>query len=223
MLSERNTVLTFYYDDQRKVRNGYDIGPFRWKGEPWGGHSRKIKKVLFDDTFAACTTITSTAFWFDQFEKLTTIIGLKLLDTSNVTDMRSMFCYCTSLPSLDVSGFDTSNVTDMSDMFLGCEDIESLDLRGFKTGNVTDMRGMFGRCSSLESLDLSGFDTSNVTDMSDMFLGCEDIESLDLRGFKTDNVTDMRGMFGRCTSLESINVSGFDTSNVTICSIIVRI
>ncbi len=31
-LNENNTVLTFYYDDQKEARNGYDIGPFRWKG-----------------------------------------------------------------------------------------------------------------------------------------------------------------------------------------------
>ena len=41
-------------------------------------------------------------------------------NTSNVTDMHSMFCDCSGLTSLDLSNFVTSNVTSMDDMFNGC-------------------------------------------------------------------------------------------------------
>ena len=125
VLSEENTVLTFYYDDQREVRNGYGIVPFNEYDEPWGGHLLEIKTVLFDNTFAACTTITSTAYWFAQCIQLTTIIGLKLLNTSNVTDLQGMFMGCSALICLDVSGFATHNVTDMSQMFCDCEKLTS--------------------------------------------------------------------------------------------------
>ena len=50
------------------------------------------------------------------------------IDTSNVTDMNSMFGDCGSLTSLDLSSFDTSNVTIMGYMFEGCSALTSLTL-----------------------------------------------------------------------------------------------
>lgn len=78
--------------------------------------------------------------------------------------MVSMFSGCSSLTSLDLSGFDTSNVGLMSSMFYGCTSLESVDLSSFDTANVRIMYGAFRDYSSLESLDLSGFDTSSVFD-----------------------------------------------------------
>jgi surface protein len=59
-------------------------------------------------------------------------------------------------------------------MFSGCSSLVSLDLSGFDTSSVTDMRSMFYGCSSLSSLDLSCFDTSSVTNMMCMFDGCSE-------------------------------------------------
>ena len=64
VLSNDNTVLTFYYDGQKESRQGLDIGPFRHDSVRWGGHASDIKTVVFDNTFSACTTITSIAFLF---------------------------------------------------------------------------------------------------------------------------------------------------------------
>ncbi len=38
--------------------------------------------------------------------------------------MRSMFSYCKSLNSIDLSSFNTNNVYDMSFMFGGCESLK---------------------------------------------------------------------------------------------------
>ena len=89
-------------------------------------------------------------------------------------------------------------------MFGGCSSLSSLDLSGFNTGNVTDMGLMFGGCSSLSSLDLSGFNTGNVTDMGLMFGGCSSLSSLDLSGFNTENVTRMERIFDYCNNLITI-------------------
>jgi len=40
-----------------------------------------------------------------------------------VTDMEGMIQGCSSLESLDVSNWDTSNVTNMSSMFAGCSSL----------------------------------------------------------------------------------------------------
>ena len=136
-------------------------------------------------------------------------------NTSNVTDMYSMFGRCTSLTSLDLSGFDTSNVNNMMGMFESCIKLTSLDLSNFNTNNVISMSSMFSNCSSLKSLDLRNFNTSNVTYMSYMFDSCSGITSLDLRNFNTSNVTDMGAMFYGCKGLTSLDLSNFKTSKVT--------
>ena len=141
-------------------------------------------------------------------------IDLSALDTSEVTNMKSMFFLCNKLTSLDVSKFDTSNVTNMASMFEGCS-LTNLDISSFDTSKVTDMSSMFYGCNSLTSLDVSSFDTSKVTDMWNMFNGCSSLTSLDVSKFDTSQVANMFAMFEGCSRLTSLDVSKFDTSNVT--------
>ena len=226
VLSSDNTVLTFYYDTHKAERGGMSVGPFA--DDPstssvdpntsWVNQRDSITTVAFDSSFAKCTSLTSTAFWFWDCSSLKTITDIKNLKTDNVTDMSGMFYKCWRLTSLDVSGFKTDNVTEMNSMFGECSSLTSLDLRGFKIDKVTDVCDMFRRCSSLKNLDVSGFKTDEVTNMSGMFDGCSSLTSLDVSRFKTDNVTDMSGLFGGCSSLTSLDVSGFKTDNVTAMS-----
>ena len=156
----------------------------------------------------------SSSYLFYKFSKLTEIENINLLDTSNVTDMSSMFYYCESLTSIDVSKFNTSKVTNMSDMISYCRGLTSLDVRNFDTSQVTDMSNMFYECNRLTSLDVSNFDTSNVTNMSEMFGGCRSLTGLDVSNFVTSKVTYMNRMFYDCYILASLDVSKFDTSQV---------
>lgn len=222
VLSDNNTVLTFYYDNEKYARGGMDVGPFtattdtpRHISSGWDEYRDNIISVVFDESFANCTTITSTAYWFFDFEKLTNISGLSFLNTSNVSDMNCMFASCQSLTSLDLGNFDTSNVTTMESLFWNCAGLTSLNVSNFNTGNVTNMVYMFSNCTSLTSLDLSSFDTSKVSDMSSMFVGSSGLSSLDVGNFNTSNVTSMHSMFGSCKSLTSLDLSNFNTSNVT--------
>ena len=198
-------TMVLYYDDQRDSRGGLT---------DWGIWGHNVTRVVFDESFKAARPI-STASWFDGFGGLREIENIDYLNTSEVTDMTFMFYGCSSLETLDVSGFDTHNVTSMSSMFNSCGLLTSLDVSGFQTGNVTDMFGMFADCISLSSLDVSHFDTRNVTDMSFMFWGCQNVEALDVRGFDTRNVTNMQGLFASCLLLSSLDVSGFNTDKVT--------
>ncbi len=214
VLSDDNTVLTFYYDNQKEVSDGLSVGPFDWHSS-WNDKSHHIRTVVFDDSFANCTSLTSTAYWFHNCMDLRTIEGIENLKTDNVTDMSFMFNACYGLTNLDVSGFKTDNVTYMSGMFSHCSSLTSLDLSNFKTDNVTDMSYMFRYCSSLTSLDLSNFKTDNVTNMGSMFSN-SNLTSLDLSNFKTDNVTDMSYMFYYCPNLTTIYAAdGWSTESVT--------
>ena len=164
-----------------------------------------VKKVVVKaDINGAMTIIPSS----------TIEASFKGSDTSNVTNMGSMFAYCSNLTSLDVSNFDTSNVTDMMSMFQGCSSLTSLDLRNFNTSKVTNMMFMFNYCSSLTSLDLSGFNTSNVTDMDNMFSECIGLASLDLSKWDTSNVDNMNHMFKGCSNSLKIIMKGCSEATI---------
>lgn len=221
---ENGSTLTFYYDTNKATHTTgtvYGINDKRkddtivpaWAGLPVDPNER-ITKVVFDSSFKDYRPAT-TNLWFFFCKKLTAIEGMSNLITDQVTDMSYMFCWCSSLTSLDVSNFNTANVTDMSSMFSYCPALEALDLSNFNTANVTDMGYMFDGSSALTSLNVSNFDTGNVTDMYCMFRGCSSLKSLDVTKFNTANVTNMMFMFCDCSSLTSLDVSKFNTAKVT--------
>ena len=120
---------------------------------PWNDSSKNITKV----EFVTEVKPNYTAYWFYNFEKLNTIKSIKNLNTSNVTDMDSMFCHCSSLTSLDVSNFNTSKVTNMSSMFGGPGFLVApklttiyVDSNKWSTKNVTNSDGMFNNCTKLK-------------------------------------------------------------------------
>ena len=151
---------------------------------------------------------------FGDLHNLRTINGLENIDTQGVTSIEKMFSNDYHLSSLDLSSFDTSNVTDMNSMFYGCSALKNLkfDPTKFNTAKVTNMASMFKSCG-VQSIDLSRFNTSNVTNMADMFSGCA-VTSLDLSHFDTAKVTDMSGMFNY-NVLQALDVSCLDTAKVT--------
>lgn len=205
-------TLTFRYDAAKPER-AYGIASGSEMAPAWSEKSSTISKVVFDSSFVLARPTTCYR-WFEYFSKLTEIIGIENLNTSQVTNMSFMFEGCSSLTSLDVSHFDTRNVTDMSYMFMDCGLLTSLDVSHFNTEKVQNMRFMFYNCFNVGALDVSGFDTRNVTDMSRMFCYCVCIKSLDVSHFDTRKVTDMSYMFMNC-SFTSLDVSRFSTRNVT--------
>lgn len=81
---------------------------------------------------------------------------------------------------LDLSDWDTSNISDMSSMFSNCYALTYIDLSKFNTSNVNNMWGMFSNCYSLTNLDVSRFNTSNVTSINEMFAGTGKINMIDM-------------------------------------------
>ena len=179
VLSEDNTVLTFYYDNQKEARNGMSVGPF---GSPnargWHNDTESITTVVFDDSFANDTVLTSMYCWFYNCSNLTKIEGISNLHTAMVTDMTGLFSGCTKLASLDLTGFNTANVTIMYGMFQQCYSLNTIDVTNFNTAKVEDMRYMFSECSGLTTLDLSSFNVSNVTYMDELFAYCSALTTI---------------------------------------------
>ena len=117
-----NTTLTFYYDNMRYSREGMTYNLSTWNNGPgWcnDGTRDYVTNVVFDPSFVDARP-TSTYNWFYHMEQLQSISGMNYFNTSEVTDMGSMFNSCESLTSVDVSNFNTANVTDMVLMFHNC-------------------------------------------------------------------------------------------------------
>ena len=107
------------------------------------------------------------------------------LKSNTTADIRT---WITKIPELD-----TSNITNMASMFASCKNLKELDLSNFDTSKVTSMTSMFASCSSLTNLDLSSFDTSKVTGMNQMFMSAEKLETLS--AINAESVTNVYYMF----------------------------
>lgn len=182
---------------------------------PWHEENKHevIESVVFDDVIKPI----STANWFYRFSECTSF-DLNNLDTTNVTDMTSMFSGCVKLESLDVAIFDTSNVENMIEMFSCCSELKNLDLSNFDTSKVTNMAGLFNLCGELTSVNLSGIDTSNVENMRYMFGYCYNLTGVDVSSFNPIKAIDMCYMFylAGCDSdtFEIKGLENWDVSNV---------
>ena len=162
---------------------------------------------------------------FYNFQKVESINFNNNFNTSNVTNMSSMFQYCTSISVIDVSSFNTSNVTNMVNMFSMFNNNTSsvMDNKlteiilgdNFSIKSVISIAQIFAGCNKIEALDVSNWDTSNIHDMSSAFAYCQNLKELDLSKWDTSNATNMAWMFMRCDNLQDLNISNFNTSKVT--------
>lgn len=131
----------------------------------------------------------NSAWMFDKLYELEDIVNLHLLDTSNVTNMRDMFCDCAVIKNIDLSNFETSN--------------------------VTDMIGMFARNHELEYLDLSTFDVSSLEKFNQMFTSDENLKAIYVSDkWKLNGGEEESNVFAGCTSLIGGNGTIYDATKV---------
>ena len=152
----KDGTLTFYYDNQRNLREGetFELNKDNVYPDWTDAFAAGPYKVVFDPSFADAQPTTTYRWFFDMLE-LTAIEGMEYLNTSTVTNMSYMFNNCKSLQSVDVSHFDTSNVTAMLGMFSQCESLTSLDVDNFDISKCEDTRNMIKNCSKLSTLVIS--------------------------------------------------------------------
>ena len=131
-------------------------------------------------------------------------------DTSNATDMSSMFKNCSTF-NMDLSTWDTSNVTDMSSMFKNCSTFDE-DISTWDTSNVTDMAYMFYKASVFNQ-DISSWDVSSVTNMKSTFYDAS-VFNADISAWVVSSVTNMKSTFYDA-SVFNADISAWDVSAVT--------
>ena len=190
------------------IKNAQEVGLIYVKPSPyiyWTGNSNTI--IISNNSYTAQAdkvNIDGVEYYQLKLDKgldnnfyvfnnndFTNLI-FKDVDTSNVTNMNSMFYRCINLTSLDLSGWNTSNVTSMNSMFNSCGNLTYLNLSGWNTSNVNDITSMFNSCGNLTSLDLSGLDISNVTSMGWMFGGCNSLKTIRMIGCSQTTIDKIR-------------------------------
>ncbi|MBQ3657991.1 MAG: BspA family leucine-rich repeat surface protein [Bacteroidales bacterium] len=137
-----------------------------------------VKRIVIDKSYSNYNLGSSLSYMFKNYVNLTSIEGLGNINTANVTNMQEMFAGCTSLKSIDLTGFNTSKVQYMAGMFSNCSSLKTLDLSGFNTENVTDMFRMFGECSNLQTIYVSKAWTVSKIDnptYQEVFSGCKNL------------------------------------------------
>ena len=168
VLSEDKTVLTFYFDENKESNGGMDVGPFTITDygvkSGWSSNRKKITEVVFDDSFANCTSITSTAGWFYDCNNLQTITGISNFNTENVTDMSFMFFCCYNMTSLDLQSFKTTSLITMYYMFESDASLETIYVDGNNWILTSQMFGgdVFKDCTSLIGGNGTAYDEIHV-------------------------------------------------------------
>ena len=126
-------------------------------------------------------------------------------DTSNVTDMKSMFYICNNLTT--IPQLNTSSATDMSSMFYKCSNLTTIPQ--LDTSSVRNMNNMFYQCTSLTTIPQ--LNTSSVTNMNHMFYSCFNLTTIPQ--LNTSNVRDFGVMFQDCRELTTIDITHMNISS----------
>ena len=135
---------------------------------------------------------------------------IKYEDTSNVTDMTSMFNSCSSLTSIPL--FDTSKVTNMDAMFINCSNLSSIPQ--FNTSRVKMTNDMFKGCYRLTNIP--SIDVSAVVRMNLMFYSCNSLTEIHMYGMKVDFDISSSTKFTREALVEILNNLATVTSTQTL-------
>ena len=173
----------------------------------WGNNSDitgNCTTVVFETSFSSARP-TKCTYWFLSLGALTNIQGIDNLNTSEVTNMGSMFAGCVGLASLDLSHFNTASVTDMESMFKNCIKLTTLDLSSFDTSNVTTMSEMFSGCSALTTLTVaSGW--TKIANRANRFSNCTPSTIHLVMDDNGDNPSLLKE-FGDFTNGKNVNVT----------------
>lgn len=186
-----------------------------------------INQIFYTDEYDT-SAYTDMSHMFDscfaEEESGQLTLNLSKLDTSNVTNMDSMFknnTYLKDWSTVGLTNFDTSNVTAMGAMFQGCKQggnvstavAEVIDLSGFDFSNVTHTTYMFKDAIAGGITWPSNIDTSSLIGAYQMFYGFA-TQSLDLSDFDFSSLEYADQMFAT-SQMPSLTMNGCDFTSMS--------
>ncbi|UOY05349.1 BspA family leucine-rich repeat surface protein [Muricauda sp. SCSIO 64092] len=174
-------------------------GPKLLSVDQWGS---SIAWSTMEEAFYGCSNLD--------------ILATDAPDLSNVTSLKGMFRDCTSLKkATGFSSWNTSNVTDMHSMFTNAT-VFNGDIGSWDTSNVVDMSYMFFYATAFDQ-DIGSWNTSSVVDMSYMFFYATAFDQ-NLGDWDMEQMTHGASMLTRC-GLSVANwdatLIGWDAQNFT--------
>jgi hypothetical protein len=178
---------------------------------------------------------------FANMKKLTTVSGLDLVDTSEVTDMSNLFNGCENLQDINLNELETDNVILANWMLKDCINLQNIDMSKVNLENAIEMQGLFsgciratnisipkmrdvvslsymfenvGRSTPIDDFSICGnLNTQNCTDMSYMFSGSRFNDYSFVQNFNTTNLQNAEGMFFDCAAYD-LDLSQWDVSKL---------
>ncbi len=153
-----------------------------------------------------------------NIKKLVTVnmTGTKL-DSS--TSFKDMFLDCVNLQTVIFSPKSSSAVSaiNCSEMFKNCSSLTSVDFSGWDKSKVSNISYMFQNCTAFTSFNFNGMTFDTCTNASYLFTGCTGLKTIQMSGFTAPELTNCEGMFSGCTSLDIGvgNLAGWNISKVT--------
>lgn len=217
-LAEANGTWAYWYIDNNNVIHfaaSAPTGSYSWQGAcgdssmtygpdyttiPGQNKRKTLVKVVIEDNLTPGEDLSN---WFVDYNNLEEIVGFEKVNTSNVTNMESMFNSCFKLKTkIDFSTKNVSKVTKIRGMFHRCRELEEVNVRGFKVENMDILNYTFSECYKIVELDLSTWDLSKITEAENMFRDCYSLTSIKFGNFENfRDVTRQSELFMNCRSL----------------------
>ena len=168
----------------------------------WFRYHDNIQYVVFDKSFANVHPLTC-ANWFNLCRNLKSFTGLENLNTSETSDMNSMFYRCESVEEIDARFFDISKVTDMRYMFSICPKLTTIyGDNDWNKGQETDSYKMFefsNKLSGAINYDYKKVDIAYANPNSGYFTSTPTVVLRDLE--------DNSSVLAKYAGMKDINVS----------------
>ena len=137
------------------------------------------------------------------------------------TSMNSMFHACTSLIKIDLSYFNTSNVTDMQSLFQECRSLQNIKgAENLDTSKIMDAARLpsFQNCFKLKTFP-EGFELNcegliSGKELNNSYMFDANFINVDLSNIKhTEKITGPF-LFNANVLMETLDYHGWDTSNI---------
>lgn len=155
--------------------------------------------------------VTDIGNLFAYDTHLTTITGLNKF-TAALTNISGVFNCCSVLSSVDgIQNWNVSNCTSLANVFSKCSSLSTLNISGWNTDKNTSLNGFTGGssgsgCSATSFIVGENFDTSKVKDFVYAF-HFPNATELDLHTVTVTSATNMNSMFkiNSCRKLDIRN------------------
>ena len=141
-------------------------------------------------------------------------LDLTDLDISELDNLSYIF-YGSNMEVVDISGWDTSNVTTMENMFCFCDKLKNIiGIENLDVSKLESANSMFYCCKNLVELDLTNWNPISLENAYEMFSSCSNLKIIkNIENWQLPNIKSVRQMFYKCAKLD-VDLSNWNLTNI---------